>query len=307
MSTSNNGNANVSNESIPPVLRFWSGMYNAVPKIYLPGTKFDVSFTIVCSIVIFSVRLLFDSIFQGYLGWNPNSKYTTDCAASAASIFHSVVLCTGLASALRYVYPSLPIAKMSEAPQWWQDVANALLQFCTGYMFYDFFGMLRDNNWAIDVGDIAFVGHHIATVAYMSSCRSLGVGHISSMALMLTGELTNPLQNALHISRYAIQVEPVGTLWHVTHPYIELVYAVCYSFVRLVVGPVQIINITYHLLFTKLGRERVPLYTGLVWVALIWGIILGSLPWTFEAIAMVKDGLEVKYDRHFDYGPRFEL
>jgi len=288
------------------VSRFWGSIYNAAPKIYIPGTKFDIAFTVLSCILILGVRLLFDCFYQGHLNWDPNNKRTTDCAASSASIFHSIVLCIGLATALLYP-PYLPTFKITDAPKWWQDVADALLQFCTGYMLYDFIGMLMDNNWAINPGDYTFIAHHVVTATYMSQCRALGVGHISAMALMLTGEITNPLQNSMHITRYAIQIEPAGTIWHVVYPYVEITYAVCYSFVRLVIGPIQIIHITYHLMLTKLGRERVSLHTRLLWVALIWGIILGSLPWTFEAIDMVKDGFEVKYHQHFDYGPRFEL
>lgn len=299
--------SNEVNKKIPLLLRFWGAYYNSVPKIYLPGTKFDIAFTVVNSVFIFGMRLLFDFFYQGHLKWDSNNKRTTDCAACSASVIFSVLLCTGLASALHCNRPFLPTAKMSDAPKWWRDVADAFLQLCTAYMFYDVIGMLMDNNWTIHPEDWAFVGHHVVTAIMMTQCRVLGVGHMSSMALMLTGESTNPFQNAMYICRYAIQIEPVGTVWHVVHPYSELIYAALYSVMRLVVGPLQVIHITYHLLFTKLGKERVSLLTSCFWVFIIWGIILGSLPWTFEAIEMLKDGLEVKYDRHFDYGPRFEL
>ena len=51
----------------------------------------------------------------------------------------------------------------------------------------------------------------------------------------------------------------------------------------------------------------IPKYISIPWVVMIWGIILGSIPWTMEALDKVKDGLQVKYHKGYDYGPGFEL
>jgi len=303
-----NSTATHRSATIPPLLQFWLSISNAVPSIYLPGTRFDIAFTLLSVWFLLSVRSLFDSFFQGYLGWDPNNKLTTDCAASATSILHSLILCPGLAYALYSSPPFLPTAKMTDAPKWWQEIAVAQFQFCTGYMLYDTIGLVMDNKWNwIHPDDINYLVHHVITVIMMSQCRVLGAGHKCSMSLMMTGEFTNPMMNINIIMRYAIKMEPDGSIWHLMHPYSELIYAVFYAFFRLVVGPLQIIHITYHLLFTKLGRERIPLSTALVWTVVISAIILGSLPYSFEAIDMIKDGLAVKYDQHFDYGPRYEL
>jgi hypothetical protein len=73
-----------------------------------------------------------------------------------------------------------------------------------------------------------------------------------------------------------------------------------------VVGPLQIIHISYDLL-TQEGRKNIPLYIGIIWIIMIWGIILGSMPWTVESIEMAMDGLQVKYNETYNYGPRYEL
>ena len=140
----------------------------------------------------------------------------------------------------------------------------------------------------------------------MSQTRVLGAGHISAMGLMFTGEFTNPMQNSHAITRFAIQMAGDDSFWHAIHPYVEYIYAVCYFFFRSVVGPLQIIHISYDLL-TKEGRKHIPLYIGIVWIIMIWGIILGSMPWTLESFEMVKDGLEVKYHASYEYGPRYEF
>ena len=140
----------------------------------------------------------------------------------------------------------------------------------------------------------------------MSQTRALGAGHISAMSLVFTGEFTNHMQNSRAITRFAIQMAGDDSFLHRIHPYVEFIYAVCYFFFRSVVGPLQIIHISYDLL-TKEGRKHIPLYIGIVWIIMIWGIILGSMPWTLESFEMVKDGLEVKYHASYEYGPRYEF
>mmetsp|Transcript_41206 Transcript_41206/g.80642 ORF Transcript_41206/g.80642 Transcript_41206/m.80642 type:complete len:128 (+) Transcript_41206:1-384(+) len=127
------------------------------------------------------------------------------------------------------------------------------------------------------------------------------------MSLIFTGEITNPFQNSLLVSRYAIQMEPIGSFIHDLHPFIEICYALAYFPVRAFVGPLQIVHITYDLLFTRQGRDNIPIYVSVFCVCIIWGIILGSIPWVTESLDMIKDGLEVKYNQTSDYGPRYEL
>ena len=140
----------------------------------------------------------------------------------------------------------------------------------------------------------------------MNSARLVGAGHISALTLMWSGEFTNPLQNVHSISRFAIQMVGDESLWHFFHPYIELVFAAFYFFFRALLAPPQIAHLSYDLL-TKEGRKNVPWYVSIFWIPLCSGIIIGSIPWTLEALDMVKDGLVVKYDKSFDYGPRYEL
>jgi len=292
--------------TISPVLKFWSDLYTATPKIYLPCTEFDVCFTILSCIIILGIRFVNQYLFyQTILGW-PDNYRTSFCAACTTSIIHSIVLCVTLGIIL-FDQPYIPSAKLSDAPKYWQNATLAMLQMCTGYMCYDMIGMLVDNNWAPHPDDSLYFAHHFVTIFYMSQTRVLGSGVISAMSLMFTGELTNPFQNSNEVVRHAVQIADIGNTWHVLHPYVELAYGATYSIMRSFVAPLQMIHLSYDLLFTKTGRQNVPIYIGILWVIMMWGIVLGSWPWTMEAIEMVKDGLNIKYDQSWDFGPRFEL
>ena len=294
-----------SKEEIRPLLKLWAGLYNAAPKLYIPGTKFDVAFTILAVLFMTFLRFINTYLYLDILNFdpsNPRTKYAIVCTSSA---MHSLMLVPSLWSVLRD-QPYKPSASIASAPKYYQATVTALLQLCTGYMIYDFIFMIRDNGWALHPDDIPFAAHHFVTVLYMSQTRVLGAGHISAMTLMWSGEFSNPLQNAHNVSRFAIQMMPLDTFWHAMHPYVELTFACVYCFMRAVVGPLQIIHITYDLL-TKEGRKNIPWWTIVLWIIMIWGIILGSIPWTIESYDMVMDGLDVKYTKDWDYGPRFEF
>jgi hypothetical protein len=289
----------------PIVLRFWSGLYSAVPKINIPGTQFDIFFAVLSALFLTTVRILFANLYTSVLEWDGENIRTKNVASYSVSIVHSLVLCVGLWSVLKD-QPYAPMAKMNIAPKYWQDASTALMQFCTGYMVYDFMFIMIERDWVPKPEDYAFLAHHVVTALYMSQTRALGYGHISAMGLMFTGEVTNPSQSFHSITRYAIQMVSSDSLWHAVHPYAEILHAAMYGFVRSVVGPLQILHISCLLIFTKQGRS-IPFRISIPWMIMTWGIIIGSIPWTLEGIEMVKDGLTVKYHKDYDYGPGFEL
>lgn len=287
------------------VLR-WSNLYNSAPKLYIPFTQFDIGFSILSFCILCLLRLCSEYLFIHILQFNPNSHKTIESASSLVSSIHATVLCSGLWPVLRS-QPYNPIARIDSAPKEYQSAVTALLSLCTGYMVYDFIFMIRSNDWEIHPDDVAFMGHHVGTSVYMSSCRIMGMGHISAMSLMFTGELSNPFHNGHLITKFGIQLAPEGSIFHIIHPYMELAFCFIYVIMRGFVGPLQNIHITYQLLFTKEGRANVNIIVSLLAIFVIWGVILGSIPWTKECWSMLKDGLEVKYDQNWDYGPRYEL
>lgn len=289
-----------------PLLVFWSNIHQHAPKLCIPGTNFDIGLTLCSAAFLSTVRFLMSLVFLHILQWDPSNIRTRTSTAFCVSSIHSMTLCAGLITVLRH-QPYNILARRKDATLDIQHATLALLDFCTGYMLYDFTFMLYESNWVPNPSDYAFLGHHIVTSLYMTQCKVLGVGHISAMSLMLTGEITNPFQNFHGVSKFAIQMVDSTSLWHVFHPLLEYLYAISYFFVRGFVGPTQIVHITYVLLFTSEGRRTIPKYISIPWVLMIWGIILGSIPWTMEALDMIKDGLEVKYHAGYDYGPGYEL
>jgi len=200
---------------------------------------------------------------------------------------------------------------MDESPLWWQQTTYACMDLCTAYMIYDSIFIVLDANWynggVLEMQDFLYLGHHFATSMYMSSTRWLGAGHSSAMMLMFLGEFTNPFQNIYCWIRFAVQIDAGRSIWHTLLPTAELLFAIFYAFFRTFLGPGAMAHITYHLVFTPQGRSSVPIPITILWLIMGWGVLIGSVGWTMEAIEMAQDGLIVKYDQNFNYGPGYEL
>jgi len=251
-----------------------------------------------------AVKCVFDYIYFELLGWTDINR-TRFCSACSTSAVHSTILCQLLWNCLK-VPPHHPSTKMSSHPQAIQDDVVALLQLCTGYMIYDYLGMIMYNNWTLSPEDVVIFLHHLNTVIYMSSTRVLAAGHISTMTLMFWGEITNPIHNTFNVTRFAIQMAPLGSWWHSIHPFVEFSYSISYAFVRTVMGPYHAIKITYDFWFTEQGRQNIPMLIRVFWCILMWGILIGSIPWIQEAFEMMSDGFKIKYDKNFDHGSKYE-
>lgn len=297
----------VKNEENPgPIFRFWCKLYAAAPKLYVPGTEFDVALTILSAASLSIVRLINEYIiYDKLLGFDISNPKTVDCAACSTSMVHSIILCISLWPVL-HDQGYNPASSIVSKPKYFQDTVTSLMQFCTGYMIYDFIFMLRINQWSLHPDDFAYAAHHIVTSIYMNQTRVLRAGHISAMTFMFSGELSNPLQNFHMINRFAIQMKDETTFWHSILPYSEFSYAVVYFFLRSVVGSIQVLHNTYTLL-SKEGRKNIPIYISFFWLIMAYGVIIGSYPWTYECLEMIKDGLQVKYHKDWDYGSRYEL
>eukprot|EP00560_Eucampia_antarctica_P001665 CAMPEP_0197835240 /NCGR_PEP_ID=MMETSP1437-20131217/25192_1 /TAXON_ID=49252 ORGANISM="Eucampia antarctica, Strain CCMP1452" /NCGR_SAMPLE_ID=MMETSP1437 /ASSEMBLY_ACC=CAM_ASM_001096 /LENGTH=305 /DNA_ID=CAMNT_0043440517 /DNA_START=51 /DNA_END=968 /DNA_ORIENTATION=+ len=288
---------------------FFSSMFRKVYLALPKSESFDVSMMMLSCGFFGVIRLAGEHTFVSILGWEESHKMTRECPSYCAPIVHSIFLCLCLAELLS-VEKYVPTSKMKDAPLWWQQTATACLQFCTGYMIYDSLFIVRDKvrfNESLKPADYMFIGHHLATTLYMSSVRRLGAGHSSAMMLMLLGEFTNPLQSVFTVVRYAVQMEPQRQLWHTLLPFCELIYALFYAVFRTFLGPFAMAHITYHLIFTKQGRTNIPIFATLCYLIMGWGVLIGSIGWTMEAIEMARDGWTVKYDSSYDYGPAYKL
>lgn len=120
--------------------------------------------------------------------------------------------------------------------------------------------------------------------------HSLLVHHnYSAMILMFLGELTAPIMNVLRISQTAAKLDMTDSWLTNAHPILEYTFAVLYVLFRVFVGPICAAHLTYDLL-TKEGRKNVPVQLSLLWLAMCWGVMLGSYPWIRNALRILASG-----------------
>ena len=106
------------------------------------------------------------------------------------------------------------------------------------------------------------------------------------MILMFLGEFTAPIMNVVRISRIAARHE-VASKWLLNaHPVLEFAFAVLYAFFRIVLGPMAAMHLSYDLL-TKEGRSNVPVQLSILWLAMCWGVLFGSIPWIKNALRIL--------------------
>ena len=280
---------------------FYLKLYHALPLINIPFTKFNISFSLLSATFLSFIRFSSESILVSQFGWPEDATPTREAAASCAAICHSTILCTGLIVAFmtqKYdVAAKIKDQGAAVGKTWWPDFADALLQFCTGYMVYDTcFNILwlRWNSelhiFEFGMDDYLFLGHHIVTSTYMSSARVLGAGYMSAMICMLLGEITNPLQNLYMMAEVAVTLDCCnGPFAQQFHSFVTVAFAAAYFSVRVAIAPPFFAMITYVLLFTKRGRSNVPLGLNIFWNMLIWGVVFGSTSWILKCYHILAD------------------
>jgi hypothetical protein len=247
------------------------------------------------------MRYGFEKIgLEYYFHWPINSLVTKNAAASCAAMIHSLHLVPGLIACLytnpQPYNPSASFLHEHKKQHGWNTTVHALLQFCTGYMLYD--GILNIL-WLktrmvgfISTEDYMFLGHHLATIIYMTSTRIVGAGHVSAMMCMLLGEFTNPFQNSLLFTELATSIPGWcqeeddddangGSICLQIHSVLEMAFSVTYLLLRVIIGPIACMHMTYNL-WTQ-GRTQPPLchkkWLLVIWTLLIWAVLIGSIPW----------------------------
>jgi hypothetical protein len=121
------------NCELPSYGKRFRSVYTSFPKVNLPFTNVSFSFVTVAAAFLISVRLSSVKIMENFFGWPIDDVVTDRAASSVPAIVHSSILCPGLIAAflVRKFSPGEHISKSNQA---WQDLANGLLEFCTGYM-----------------------------------------------------------------------------------------------------------------------------------------------------------------------------
>lgn len=290
--------------------------YRSLPSNLLRIGNLDITFTIASFLVLSAFRVVYFQLLTVVAGWPLRSKMTTDSASSLVSITHSIPLCIWLTEwfwkvGFRAYSPSCALSSHSDKNL--RDAASACLQMCTGYMMFDAIWLIKDT-YQLDIMpltqfDLMIMAHHTLTSFYMTSCRVIGAGHVSAMILMLTGEISNPLMNGMFITRFAIQLDCCkdSAAIQLLHSLLEHTFAVVYIIFRTTIGPVCSIHLAWDVLFTKQGRQNIPLPLSIFWVMMIVGILIGSGDFVMEAVDMLQDGWDLRYTPDTDFGERYRI
>jgi len=277
---------------IPPICQFWRTLAGSLPTKWTIG-GLDVSMTVASAFFLTAARFMAEWMLVNAFGWPFNSIATKNAAASCGSMVHSTLLVLGLIGCFRSNKYN-PTERLTDAPQWWQETVTALLQFCTGYMFYD--GILniiwlksQMQEGGIDAEDLMFLGHHVATVFYMTSIRITGAGHQSAMICMLLGELSNPLQHTRFILEIAQTLDCCnGELSQMAFEVARVSFALVYCSLRAGLGPFFCAHVTLKLLRDG-KRNGIPVSIVVVYVSLIWAIMWGSIPWITNCYSTLEE------------------
>jgi hypothetical protein len=280
-------------EIIPFFAQLWRKTYHSVPQVCFPFTNLNISFSLVSATFLICVRILAIRFLENVFGWPEDAS--DEGAASFAAIAHSSILIPGLVTAfLSHKYS--PSEHISAAPQWWQELVDAMLQFCTGYMIYDgtFIMVTRLDlavSWipALIPADFLFLGHHLATAIYMTQARVYRAGHMSAMMCMLLGEASNPLHNSFMIAKKAVTLACCnGAFSQLIYACLKVVFSFVYILLRVVLGPFIFTHMSWDLLFSKNAREHLPLPLRIFWNFMIWAVVVGSYSWIVFCYGMLN-------------------
>jgi len=280
-------------ENVPIPLKPWVNLYRKVPNLFnLFGV--NITFSLLCSCFFGTCRMLFAKLF--YATGFEKDKLARDAIASTVPILHSTILEFPLLMCL-LTQPYKPSARMdkSSTPKWYKDSVHALLEYTSGYMIYDTFNSILYESYVrsgisldFNSNERSWLIHHLVTFTYMLFCRIYNRGHISAMSLMFAGEYSNPLHNFLYIINYSKKIGlHCGPNIGILEEYTEFFFGLVYGFLRIIAGPLISVHVTYDMLFTSDGRKNVPMWLSMFWVVGCWIIVLGSLPWAFEALKPV--------------------
>jgi TLC domain len=282
---------NDENNNVPTLAKVWLSIYHAVPKMKLKGSSIDWGFTCACVIFFFVARLMLQEILHSF-GWPIGSPVTKDAAGSlTGAIFHTPNLVTVSFVLMRSVKVYNPLAVASDHPVWWQDVADAIIQLCTGHMICDTIVGLILDRWIPGQGpkfdDEAwlFLTHHIISLLYLVSTRLLKAGQQSMLMCFLIGEVSNPTFCAYLVCQIAKTLDCCsGPKGMQVIRYIEILNSIIYIPCRAIIGPIIGTHMSYLIMKNKVSS--IPIVIRILWTMIMWGIAIGSIPYI---ISFYKD------------------
>lgn len=264
-------NKNVDND-VPFILRPWVYFQKALPPMIFFGLNFSVT---IFSMLFFALVKYAGTQLLLVNGWPAGTYETTFNVACLVAMSHSTVILIPLYKCMQ-LQPFVPTRRLSDSPLYWQLSSDALLQYCTGYMIQDsVFTLIRAYKVGYDPSDTVFLAHHFVTVSYMTQCRYLKAGHISTMLCIFAGEVTNPVMMVWYITKNAVDSiccngPRVAALFNAS----EFIYAFMYFVVRALIMPLLVVYQFYDIWFTK--QPNIPTSVSIYWSLCMLIVVLGS-------------------------------
>lgn len=285
-----------SSEGGPMIMKAWSYLYNAVPKVvFLYGTNTSMTLSLLFA-VFFRILHLFvwKILLISILGFPSSDTNTRQSSVYIISIIHSLIITPSTFTALITQTP-IPSQHISKSPKWWIDATHAIMEFTTGYFIYDgFFNSILPyygTPGGIPTSHKCFLGHHVGAGLCMVMARVTKSTHMSALTIMFFGEASNPAQNSRSLIKILLEMGDCCSSPKMVgfYPYLDFTYGLLYSLIRIGVNPGLCVYTTYDYLFTKQGRQNISKPVAAVWLFCFWGISIGSIPWCLEAAKIVED------------------
>jgi len=234
------------------------------------------------------VRNLFAQPLLLYVLKFPNTYATSSAASGVVAYLHAVPVCVAcLGLVMKFPLLGSLGGSTRDFPDEWNAAALVCIKYTSAYMIQDLFMMLVDEFRYVNDEPyfVSFLLHHTGCLLYLSLVRYYSAGHYSVLLLILIGEMTNPVQNAVN---FCLQGVKGGKVWCSTAlVYLNPIFGFYFAIVRLLIAPVLALIFVYELLYQKYTGELttdIPLPVGALWCVLFIATIHGSYPFAIEKL-----------------------
>lgn len=151
---------------------------------------------------------------------------------------------------------------------------NRIMEFSIAYFMMDIL-----NYFLTAPEDCLFIGHHMATLTYMVSCRYYtGHGAASVMRLIAAGEITSPMQNLWTLARMAREGSPLAR--HM-YRYLSPIFTILFTVIRGVIGPYLVWALGRFYIVGK-ADAVVPRCMAYSWLFKVTFAVCGSMVWVYK-------------------------
>lgn len=226
---------------------------------------------LIASVCLFTAVYFIGYLFVVHKLYKGQLRY--DAASCGISLIH------GSAVAVLSCHQIFSQKWVLDAPN--THMQDKIMEYSMAYFIVDLVNYVITNP-----GDYLFIGHHVATLTYMISCRYfIEHGAMSVMCLIAAGEITSPIQNIWTLSRMAREDSPTAKkIYTNLSPFFTLFFTV----VRGGFGP----YLTWVLGKFYLGGHAdkiMPRWLACCWMFKIAFAIFGSMVWVYKLwVGLIK-------------------